>query len=47
MDGLQVHGIRKVYGSTAVVDNVSFSAPQGRILGVLGPNGAGKPPSSA
>ncbi len=42
MDGLQVHGIRKVYGSTAVVDNVSFSAPQGRILGVLGPNGAGK-----
>lgn len=42
MDGLQVHEIRKVYGSTAVVDNVSFQAPQGRILGVLGPNGAGK-----
>ncbi|HBN95986.1 MAG TPA: ABC transporter ATP-binding protein [Firmicutes bacterium] len=42
MDGLQVQGIRKVYGSTAVVDNVSFEAPQGRILGVLGPNGAGK-----
>src|SRR5690554_7234937 len=42
MDGLQVHGIRKVYGSTAVVDNVSFQAPQGKILGVLGPNGAGK-----
>lgn len=42
MDGLQVQNIRKVYGSTAVVDNVSFQAPQGRILGVLGPNGAGK-----
>ena len=42
MDGLQIQGIRKVYGSTAVVDNVSFQAPQGRILGVLGPNGAGK-----
>lgn len=42
MDGLHVKGIRKVYGSTAVVDNISFQAPQGRILGVLGPNGAGK-----
>lgn len=42
MDGLQVHGIRKVYGSTAVVDDISFRAPQGKILGVLGPNGAGK-----
>lgn len=42
MDGLQVRGIRKVYGSAAVVDNVSFEAPQSRILGVLGPNGAGK-----
>lgn len=42
MDGLQVQGIRKVYGFTAVVDNISFRAPQGRILGVLGPNGAGK-----
>lgn len=42
MDGLQVQGIRKVYGSTAVVDDISFRAPQGRILGVLGPNGAGK-----
>lgn len=42
MDGLQIQGIHKVYGSTTVVDNVSFQAPQGRILGVLGPNGAGK-----
>ncbi len=42
MDGLEVRGIRKVYGATAVVDDVSFHAPQGRILGVLGPNGAGK-----
>lgn len=42
MEGLEVQGIRKVYGTTAVVDDVSFRAPQGRILGVLGPNGAGK-----
>ena len=42
MDGLHVEGITKSYGSTTVVDNVSFQAPQGKILGLLGPNGAGK-----
>lgn len=42
MDGLIVKGISKVYGSTTVVDNISFQAAQGKILGVLGPNGAGK-----
>ncbi len=42
MDGLQVEGIHKTYGTTIVVDNVSFQAPRGKILGVLGPNGAGK-----
>lgn len=42
MDGLEVRGIQKVYGANTVVNNVSFRAPQGRILGVLGPNGAGK-----
>ena len=42
MDGLHVRGISKVYGSTTVVDNISFRAPRGKILGVLGPNGAGK-----
>ncbi len=42
MDGLQVEGIHKTYGTATVVDNVSFQAPQGKILGVLGPNGAGK-----
>lgn len=42
MNGLEVQGISKVYGSNTVVDNVSFHAPPGKILGVLGPNGAGK-----
>lgn len=42
MDGLQVQTISKAYGSTTVVDNISFHAPPGKILGVLGPNGAGK-----
>lgn len=42
MDGLQVQKISKVYGSTTVVDKISFQASPGKILGVLGPNGAGK-----
>lgn len=42
MDGLYVEGITKTYGSARVVDNISFHASQGKILGLLGPNGAGK-----
>jgi ABC-2 type transport system ATP-binding protein len=30
------------YGTTAVVEGLSFTAPYGRIVGFLGPNGAGK-----
>jgi ABC-2 type transport system ATP-binding protein len=32
----------KKFGDTVAVDGVSFSVPQGSVLGVLGPNGAGK-----
>ena len=32
----------KKYGDTVAVDGVSFSVPQGSVLGLLGPNGAGK-----
>src|SRR3712207_2753865 len=32
----------KRFGDTVAVDGVSFSVPQGSVLGVLGPNGAGK-----
>jgi len=42
MRELQVSGISKRYGSTVAVNDVSFSARPGRILGLLGPNGAGK-----
>ncbi len=34
--------LRIRYGSKAAVDDVSFSIPQGRVVGLLGHNGAGK-----
>jgi ABC-2 type transport system ATP-binding protein len=39
---LQVSNLTKRFGSKVAVDNLSFSASPGRILGFLGPNGAGK-----
>ncbi len=39
---LDVSNVTKRYGDTVAVDDVSFSAEPGRILGLLGPNGAGK-----
>lgn len=42
MAHLEVSNVTKQYGDTVAVDDVSFSAEPGRILGVLGPNGAGK-----
>jgi ABC-2 type transport system ATP-binding protein len=39
---LQVSQLSKVYGTQKALDQVSFSASPGRILGFLGPNGAGK-----
>jgi ABC-2 type transport system ATP-binding protein len=42
MAHLSVDGVTKRYGDTVAVDDVSFEAEPGRILGLLGPNGAGK-----
>lgn len=39
---LQLEGVTKRYGAFTAVDNLSFAARRGRILGFLGPNGAGK-----
>ena len=36
------HQVCKTFGSQTAVQNLSFTAPAGRITGFLGPNGAGK-----
>lgn len=37
-----IDSLRKVYGDTVAVDDVSFEVRPGELFGVLGPNGAGK-----
>jgi ABC-2 type transport system ATP-binding protein len=39
---VDVANIRKRYGSTIAVDDVSFEVARGEIFGLIGPNGAGK-----
>lgn len=39
---IEVEGLRKAFGDKLLFDNLSFSLPQGGIVGVIGPNGAGK-----
>lgn len=39
---IKVENLTKIYGQQRAIDNISFEAKQGEVLGLLGPNGAGK-----
>src|SRR3990170_7057963 len=39
---IQVEGLTKDYGLRRAIENLTFHAEKGEILGFLGPNGAGK-----
>src|SRR5690349_17156304 len=40
--GLEVVALRRLFGTRAVVDDVSFAVAPGSVTGLLGPNGCGK-----
>lgn len=42
MAGLEVSHLRKSYGDTVVVHDLSFRVAEGEVFGLIGPNGAGK-----
>ena len=39
---LEVSHVTKSYGNNIVLNDVTFSIPKGKIVGILGPNGSGK-----
>lgn len=39
---IEVENLTKYYGPVLAVDHISFTVPEGKIVGFLGPNGAGK-----
>lgn len=39
---IEIHNLKKTFGSFAAVKDISFTVNEGEIVGMLGPNGAGK-----
>ncbi len=39
---IEADGVRKGFGDTILVEDMTFSVPPGAIVGIIGPNGAGK-----
>jgi ATPase subunit of ABC transporter with duplicated ATPase domains len=39
---IEANGLKKGYGDTLLIDDLSFKLPPAGIVGVIGPNGAGK-----
>ena len=39
---VKVEKLTKIYGTQRAVNDISFEAKKGQVLGFLGPNGAGK-----
>ena len=39
---IEIRGLTKVFGVQRAVDDLTFTAPAGKVTGFLGPNGAGK-----
>ena len=39
---IELKGITKRYGAVDAINNISFTAPKGQVVGLLGQNGAGK-----
>ncbi|MDX6616374.1 MAG: type transport system ATP-binding protein [Solirubrobacterales bacterium] len=41
-DAIEIEGLSKRFGKTQAVHELSFTVPEGTVVGFLGPNGAGK-----
>jgi ABC-2 type transport system ATP-binding protein len=42
MDVIELHGLKKYYGKSPGIEDVTFSVKEGELFGFVGPNGAGK-----